>query len=139
MVHLFGTDHTVRYFALDRDGVRWVLVDNPCFRRAGIYGDERGAYGDNLFRYALLSRAAIEAAIRIPVSGRPLGDRAVFHANDWHTGLLPVILDAVYRPAGRFVHAAVVLGLHNLGHQGTTPADQFSGLDLRPGGGPRST
>jgi starch synthase len=132
VVNLFGTDHTIKYFVLDRDGVRWVLVDNPCFHRSGIYGDERGAYGDNLFRYTLLSRAAIEAAVRVPVGGRPLGNRVLFHANDWHTGLLPVILDAVYRPAGRFIGAGVVLGLHNLGHQGTASSDEFAGLDLAP-------
>lgn len=131
-VHLFGADHLVRYYALDRDGVRWILVDHSCYRRPGIYGDESGAYPDNLFRYALLSRAAIEAAAILPVDHRPLGERVVFHANDWHTGLLPVYLDAVYRPASRFVRAATVLGLHNLGHQGSAPADRFEGLDLAP-------
>ncbi|MCB9700155.1 MAG: glycogen synthase [Alphaproteobacteria bacterium] len=130
--HLFGQDHEVGYLAVDRDGVRWVLVDNPCFHRRGIYGDDRGAYGDNLFRYALLSKAAIEAAASLPFKDAPLGERVVFHANDWHTGLLPVYLDAHYRAAGRFRRSATVLGLHNLGHQGSTRADEFSSLDLAP-------
>jgi starch synthase len=131
-VHLFGAEHAVRFHAVDRDRVRWLLVDHPSFRRPGIYGDDRGAYGDNLYRYALLSRAAIEACTRVPVGGPPMGERVVFHANDWHTGLLPVYLDAVYRPAGRFLRAGVVLGLHNLGHQGSQPPDAFGGLDLSP-------
>ncbi|MEZ4236610.1 MAG: glycogen/starch synthase [Myxococcota bacterium] len=132
VVHLFGVDHRVRFHALDRDGVRWLLVDNPCFQRAGIYGDDQGPYGDNLFRYALLSRAAIEAAMHVPVDGRPLGQRVVFHVNDWHTGLLPVYLDAHYRASGRMRAAGVVLGLHNLGHQGSQPAEAFAGLELPP-------
>jgi starch synthase len=122
--HLFGRDHEVTFHGLERDGVRWVLVDNPCFHRKGIYGDSEGAYSDNLFRYSLFTRAAIE------VAGALLGERVVFHANDWHTGLLPVYLDAIYRNAGRFTQAGVVLGLHNLGHQGSAPPERFESLDL---------
>jgi len=131
MVHLFGVDHLVRFHVVDRDGVRWVLVANLCFRRDGIYGDSQGAYRDNLFRYALLSRAALEAARWMPaLDGERLGDDVVFHANDWHTGLLPVYLKALYQPLGALRGARVVLGLHNLGHQGTTHASSFRGLEL---------
>src|SRR5687767_8707976 len=37
--HLFGSDHRVSYAVAERDGVLNVFVDNPCFRRGGIYGD----------------------------------------------------------------------------------------------------
>jgi starch synthase len=130
--HLFGAIHEVGYRAVDADGVRWLLVDNPCFHRSGIYGDGEGPYRDNLFRYTLLTRAALAAAAALPVGGRPLGDRVLFHANDWHTSLLPVYLDALYRPSGRFTRAATVLGLHNLGHHGSAPGDRFAELDLGP-------
>jgi starch synthase len=130
-VALFGELHKFGLHILDRDGVRWVLVDNPCYTRGGIYGDSRGAFGDNLFRYALLSRAAIEIARHVPaIDGQPLGPRTVFHANDWHTGLIPVYLRELYQPAGLLRGARTVLGLHNLGHQGTTTADAFAGLGL---------
>ncbi len=131
LVPLFGTEHLVRFHVLDRDGVRWVLVANPCYRRGGIYGDSEGAYSDNLFRYALLSRAALEAARFVPaLDGQRFGDQVLFHANDWHTGLLPVYLQSVYQPAGALRGSRVVLGLHNLGHQGTTRASSFQGLGL---------
>jgi starch synthase len=129
---LMGQEHVAKFQVVDQDGVRYVLVDNPCFHRKGIYGDDRGAYADNLFRYALLSKAALEVARLVPVGGTPLGDDVVFHANDWHTGLLPVFLDAHYRPQDRYARAATVLGLHNLGHQGTTARDAFDDLDLAP-------
>ncbi len=130
--HLFGHDHTVGYASVEKDGVLHLFVDNPCFHRGGIYGDSTGAFADNLFRYALLTRAAIHAAARFPVQGSHLANDAVFHANDWHTALLPAYLSTYYRPHGRFSDSPVILGLHNLGHQGTVSADQFGGLDLPP-------
>jgi starch synthase len=128
--HLFGSDHEVGFHHLERGGVHHLFVDHVSFRRSGIYGDARGVYGDNLFRFALLSRAAIEAAARVPLGGQPLGEEVVFHANDWHTGLLPVYLDALYRPVGRFLRAGTVLGIHNAGHHGRFDAHDFAGLDL---------
>jgi starch synthase len=80
----------------------------------------------------LLPRAAIAIAAALPIGGSLLGERTVFHANDWHTALVPVVLDALYRPTGRFTRAATVLGLHNLGHHGSAPADRFPQLDLAP-------
>ncbi len=134
LVHLFGHMHEVRFFhATTQVGdatVHHVFVDHPSYRRAGIYGDSHGAYGDNLFRFALLSRAAIEAVAMVPLDGVPMGEDVVFHANDWHTGLLPLYLEAVYRPAGRFPGAGTVLGIHNAGHHGSAPAHEFAGLDV---------
>lgn len=130
IVHLYGRDHLVEYYVVDRDGVRWVLVDHPCYRRPGIYGDDSGPYPDNLFRYALFTRAVIEAARWVPSLKGALGDDVVFHANDWHTGLLPVYLKALYQPVGVLRNATTVLGLHNLGHQGMHRRDRFDGLEL---------
>ncbi len=132
-VTLFGAVHDVGYYHCLRDGVEHLFVDHVSFHRPGIYGDKSGAYGDNLFRYALLSRAALEATFRVPLSeGAPLGEDVVFHANDWHTALVPLFLEAVYRPAGRFESAGSVLSLHNMGHHGTQPRSEFDGLDVAP-------
>ncbi len=130
LVFLFGQHHQVAFFHTKVEGVHHVFVDHPCFHRGGIYGDASGAYGDNLFRFALLSRAAIEAAANVPLDGVPMGEDLVFHVNDWHTGLLPLYLEAVYRPAGRFPGAGTVLGVHNAGHHGSVPAHEFAGLDI---------
>jgi starch synthase len=129
-IFLFGMAHEVRYYHSLRDGVHHLFVDHPSFHRPGIYGDSTGAYGDNLFRFALLSRAALEAPLRVPLEGSVFGEEVVFHANDWHTALVPVYLDAIYRTAGRFPRAGTVLGLHNLGHHGSSAAHDFAGLDL---------
>ncbi len=156
-IHLFGQDHEVAFFhaaaATDGGTCHHLFVDHPSFRRSGIYGDASGAYADNLFRFALLSRAGIEAAALVPLFGRdaagdpggeppfaagknngrgpePLGEDVVFHVNDWHTALVPLYLEALYRPAGRFTRAATVLGIHNAGHQGNFAAHKFAGLDI---------
>ena len=124
--HLFDAEHEVGLYRVDRDGVAVILIDHPSFRRPGIYGDAHGPYHDNLFRFALMSRAAIEVAALFDDPAQPV----VFHPNDWHAGLLPVFLDAHYRSASRHTRSAVVLGLHNLGHQGTTDPAAFAGLHL---------
>jgi starch synthase len=110
-----------------RHGVRHLFVDHAVFHRGGLYGDEHGAFGDNHLRFAALSRAALEAAHRVVGWS---DEEVLFHAHDWQTALVPVLLDAVYRPVGRFERAASVLTLHNPAHQGRLPARLFHDLDL---------
>lgn len=127
---LAGQEHRLRYFHGRVRGVDRVFVDHPALRRGGIYGDNRGSYGDNQLRFAMLCRAAIEAARWLAVDGEPLGEDTVFWTNDWHGGLLPVYLRALYRNVGLFRGAPVVLGLHNMAHQGVFAASTFDDLDL---------
>lgn len=108
------------------------LVEDHRFDRRGIYGDAHGTFGDNHLRYGLLSRAAIEAARHLPFVKKPLGEDVVFHVHDWQTGLLPVYLNASYRPVGLFPKAPTVMTLHNLAHQGLFAAGDFHALELPP-------
>lgn len=126
---LYGRHHQIRWFHTRRDGVDHLFADHPSFRRPGIYGDSNGAYGDNHFRFALLSRVALQVP-ELPLDGGPLGEDIVFHVNDWHAAPVPVLLDAVSRPAGRFLRTPSVLALHNVAHHGATSQDTFEGLDL---------
>jgi len=89
----------------------YLLEHDQFFDRDGIYGDASGGYGDNLTRYAFLSRGAIELA-------RFLGfEPDVIHVHDWPTCLVPLYLDTVEwgTPISR---AATVLTIHNMGYQG---------------------
>lgn len=128
-VWLYGAHHQYSWSLLERDGVQHLFVDHPSFRRTGIYGDQRGSFGDNLFRFALLTRAALQAP-DLPLPGGAPGEELVFHANDWHTALTPVILDAIFRPAGRYLRAPCVLALHNVAHHGSHDFSHFDALDL---------
>lgn len=129
---LFGRWHEVGFrVAEGGGGLSHVLVDHPSFQRGGaIYGDAQGAFGDNLFRFALLCRAALEVPRRVPLGGAVWGEEVHFHAHDWHASLLPVVLDALYKPLGLYATSRSVLSIHNAAHQGLFPANEFDGLDL---------
>eukprot|EP00899_Mesostigma_viride_P003261 jgi/Mesvir1/12936/Mv05952-RA.3 len=128
---VFGGLHEVAFFHAIKDGVDWVFVDHPSYHRPGNpYGDSRGAFGDNQYRYTLLSMAACEAALQLPLVGGRYGEDVLFIANDWHASLVPVYVSAKYRPHNVFKNARTVLAIHNLSHQGVDPAVTFPYLGL---------
>jgi len=89
------------------------LVDCPALfeRPGGPYQDEHGSdWPDNARRFALFCHVAARLALGDAASGWRAD---VVHANDWHTGLLPMLLSA--RGADR---PATVFTLHNLAFQG---------------------
>jgi len=130
-VGCFGGSHEVAFFHQFSQGVDWVFVDHGCYHRPGTpYGDATGAFGDNMFRFTLLSHAACEAPLVLPLGGFPYGDACVFVANDWHAGLVPPLLASKYRPHGVYRDARCVYEIHNLLHQGVEPLATFAALGL---------
>lgn len=76
-----------------------MFIDHPSYVREGTpYGDGDGAYGDNLFRFALLSLVACEVPLQLELGGEAYGDKCVFVANDWHASLVCVYVASKYRP-----------------------------------------
>lgn len=123
---LGASDQTASLSVLEQDGVRHVFVEHGIFSgRKGLYGDENGSFGDNHLRFALLQRAALEAARHLLDSPDPL-----FHLHDWQAAGLPAYLEHTYRPLGFFRNSPTVLTLHNPMHQGRLPAAFFDDLDL---------
>lgn len=54
----------------------------------------------------------------VPCGGVAYGDgNLVFIANDWHTALVPVYLQAYYRDNGYMEYSRSVLVIHNMAHQ----------------------
>jgi starch synthase len=101
-----GIDETVV------DGVRYFFVDCPqLYLRGGIYGDAAGIFPDNHIRFAALTQAAIAIA-------RHLFRADIFHAHDWQSGLLPLLLKTALALDPVFINARVVFTIHNLGYQG---------------------
>ncbi|KAJ8435197.1 hypothetical protein Cgig2_028383 [Carnegiea gigantea] len=110
-----------------------VFVDHPAYHRPGNpYGDNFGAFGDNQFRFTLLCHAACEAPLVLPLGGYTYGEKCLFLVNDWHAGLVPVLLAAKYRPYGVYKDARSILVIHNLFHQGVEPASTYNNLGLPP-------
>jgi starch synthase len=107
------------------DGVRLRLVDcPPYYDRAEVYGTSAGDYPDNDRRYALLSRVALETAVRL--RERP----AVLHAHDWQTGLAPAYLATRFADHPSLGGTAAVFTIHNLAYQGLFARDVLPTLDL---------
>lgn len=107
------------------------LVDAPAlYDRDGIYQDANGRdWPDNARRFAFLAHVAARLAMgRTDVGWTP----DVVHANDWHAGLVPLLLaeEPGTRPASVFT-------MHNLAFQGNFPADVPPELGL-PAEGPSS-
>ena len=98
-------------------GVRYYFVDYPpYFDREALYGTSAGDYPDNAERFALFSRAVLEAS-------KVLGVPHVFHCHDWQSALLPVMLRTLYAEDPAFRDVASVSTIHNMGYQGLFPPD----------------
>ena len=89
------------------------LIDAPSlYRRAGgLYQDEQGHdWPDNALRFAFLAHVAAKLAMgRTKIAWKP----DVVHANDWHAGLLPLLLSFEKGPK-----PATVFTSHNMAFQG---------------------
>src|SRR6201997_1308678 len=98
-------------------GVRFYFVDYPpYFDREALYGTSATDYPDNAERFALFSRAVLEAS-------KVLGVPHVFHCHDWQTGLVPVMLRTFYAEDPAFREVGTVFTIHNMGYQGLFPPD----------------
>jgi starch synthase len=84
------------------------FVDCPqFFDRDGLYG-----FGDDDARFIYFNRALLEML-------RPLGFMPdVIHVNDWHTALVPNLLEALHADDPEMSRIATVLTIHNLAFQG---------------------
>ena len=109
----FGVAHArVRLGKLPGSAVPvYFLEHRRYFDRPDLYGPPGEDYGDNLERFAFLSRGAL--ALCKALGWIP----DVVHANDWQTALVPVYVNTV--EWGGPLHAsASVYSVHNLAYQG---------------------
>lgn len=75
-------------------------------------------------RFILLSRAALESCRRLGFAPQ------VFHCNDWHTALLPMILKTQQAAYPLLAGSKSLLTIHNIGYQGVFPASGAADLGL---------
>ena len=98
-------------------GVQFYFVEYPpYFDREALYGTSAGDYPDNAERFALFSRAVLEAS-------KVLGVPHVFHCHDWQSALLPVMLRTLYAEDPALREVATTFTIHNIGYQGLFPSD----------------
>jgi starch synthase len=105
-------------------GVEYYFIEYPpYFDRDALYGTSSGDYSDNAERYALFSRAVLEAT-------KIIGVPDVFHCHDWQSALIPVLLRSQYADDPMFSQIATVFTIHNMGYQGVFSPDTLPLLDL---------
>ncbi len=101
----------------NQNGIRYYFVDYPpYFDRDALYGTAVGDYPDNAERFALFSRAVIEAS-------KIIGPPDVFHCHDWQSALVPVMLRTFYAQDPAFENVGTVFTIHNMGYQGLFPGE----------------
>lgn len=138
-IWLMGGETEVKFFHQAKDhgaGVTdYVFIDHPSYHRpGGLYcnAKEGVEYEDNLFRFALLSLAALEVP-KLSLGGKqPYGEKVVFMANDWQAALLPVYLVHRHRPRGEYKDARCLFVVHNFGFQGVYPLNKLVPSDRGP-------
>jgi len=108
----FGTrrfTYSILTTKLPGSGVDVYFVHCPAlYHHDGVYSGE----WDEYLRFALLTRAALEACQRMGWSPE------IVHVHDWHTALAPLYLRTAYAWDRLFARTRTVLTLHNLGYQG---------------------
>jgi starch synthase len=107
-----------------QSGLQFYFVEHPpFFDREALYGTSAGDYPDNAERFALFSRAVLEAS-------KILGAPQVFHCHDWQSALVPILLRTQYGEDPAFRDVATVFTIHNMGYQGLFPPDTLPLLTL---------
>lgn len=108
----------VRQAALEGD-VPVYLVGSPKYFSTAT--ESRGIYVHEPDPYAFFGRAVAEMVPRLPGGWQP----DVLHANDWHTGLVPVYVRASMGGAPAWSRCASVFTVHNLAYHGDFPREAF--------------
>jgi starch synthase len=102
----------------------YLIGHDGYFDREGIYVDPETKHGypDEVARYALFSRAVLEAAVALRL------DPDVLHLNDHHTAMAAVYLRELYGDVAGLGEAGVVFSIHNLGYLGQFDASLLPSL-----------
>jgi starch synthase len=101
----------------------WLIHAPSLFsRNGGLYQDDNGQdWADNAHRFAFLAHVAAEIATGGLLDWRP----DIVHANDWHAGLVPLLVSAKKGPK-----PATIFTIHNLAFQGLFPRDVLPAIGV---------
>ncbi|MGL5347763.1 MAG: glycogen synthase GlgA [Peptostreptococcaceae bacterium] len=110
---------------MELNGVKFYFIDNEYyFKREGegayLYG-----YGDDAERYTFFSNAVLEAMAILNFYPD------VVNMNDWHTGMIPLLLKEKYSGLEKYRNIKTMYTIHNLQYQGVFNKDVLGDvLDL---------
>jgi starch synthase len=98
---------------LEKNGVHYAFVSHEFFQRDSLYG-----YIDDTKRFCLFTRAIPQVATK--TGFKP----DIFHAHDWHTGYLPMMLEHGWHLPEGFPHTPSVFTIHNAQYQGSSGLEE---------------
>ena len=108
-----STEARASLFKLVQDSVTYLFIGNDrYFTREEIYG-----YEDDAERFAFFNRAVLEA---LPYLGTKISE---IYVNDWHTSMIPLILNVDYKYHSFYQKVKTTLNIHNLEYQGWYSVD----------------
>lgn len=106
-----GQNHRCRTFSYELQGVDYIFIENDFyFDRDLIYRQP-----DDHTRFAFFSRAVLAAVETL----RAQTD--ILHLHDWHTALIPFLMEKDPRYAAINSKVKTILTIHNLQFQGNAP------------------
>ena len=107
-VNLAWRNQYVGVFTLKKNGVDYYFVDNKYyFDRFGVYG-----HFDDGEKFAFFSKSIFEVMRIIDFYPN------IIHANDWHTALVNIYLDILYKKQATYMDIKSVFTIHNMEYQG---------------------
>ena len=102
----------------------YFIEETRYFDRAGLYGDSRGDYHDNLERFQFFCGKSLELI-------KQLNLRAdILHLHDWQTALIAAYLKILHQDDPFYKNMKTIMTIHNMAYQGVFPANQFPKLGL---------
>jgi len=103
---------------LEHDGVVYYFVDNQYyFFRSQMYGDY-----DEGEKFSYFCRAVMESIGQLGFYPD------IIHCHDWHTGMIPFLLNQQYRHLDGYRGIRTVFTIHNLQFQGIFPKEVMNDL-----------
>jgi starch synthase len=105
--------------------IRVYFIENDAyFGRAGLYGDKKGDYKDNLKRFSYYCKESLKLLKETGFTPD------IIHCHDWQSALIPVYLKTIYAVDPFYREVKTVFTIHNLGYQGLFPKEEFPELGL---------
>ncbi|MGL4612263.1 MAG: glycogen synthase [Trueperaceae bacterium] len=98
---------------VEKNSVRYAFVSNEVFDRDALYG-----FSDDVKRFALFTRAVPQITARLGLKPD------IFHAHDWHTAYLPMLLEHGWHMPEGFAHTPSVFTVHNIQYQGNSGLEE---------------
>lgn len=103
---------------LEHEGIVYYFIDNEYyFKRETMYG-----HYDDGERFSFFCRAVLDAIPHLEFSPDLL------HCHDWHTGMVPFLLNAQYREFKEYTDIRTIFTIHNLQFQGVFPREILGDL-----------